>query len=217
MKSVDLLVLSCDQYEDCWELFYKLKNKYWDCPYETYLVTETKQYGNTININNPSWTYRFREALKQLTSDYVIVMLDDFFIRDKVDQERIEYCISQMNDDIAVFNFEKKYRNCENSALTGFERQFNNQVYLQSAQPSLWNKKALLSRLQNNQNPWEWETEVVRDKYIYYINTGDFIIDIGYRHQPLNEGFGITRGKITEECKIFLKSEGLFYEQKCKA
>lgn len=210
---MEIVVMSCDKFQNCWKPFFTLYEKYFKNDYKVHIVTETLdcEYANTIKVTG-IWTERLRKALEQIKSDNVILMLDDFFIRSKVNVERIEYCKSQMNDDIAVFNFEKKYRDCDNSNLKGFERQFNNQVYLQSAQPSLWNKQALISRLQEYKNPWEWETEIVNDNYIYYINTEDFIIDVGYRHQPINIGWGITRGRLTEECKIFLKSEGLDIE-----
>ena len=202
-----IIVLSCDKYDTCWQPFFALLDKYWKNHPKTYLVTETKQceYSKTININSDCWTERFKKALEQIDTDYVIIMLDDFFIRNKVDTKRIDYCLSQMNDDIAVFNFEKKYRQCDESNLIGFERQLNNQVYLNSCQPSLWNRKALIERLQDNETPWQWETKRVGDKRLCYINTQDFIIDIGYNHTL---DWGISRGKLTPECKEFLKKEG---------
>lgn len=207
----NIIVLSCDKYSACWKPFFALLDKYWKNHPKTYLVTETKQceYSNTINISSDCWTERFRKALEQIDTDYVIVMLDDFFIRRKVDTKRIDYCLSQMNDDIAVFNFEKKYRQCDESNLIGFERQLNNQVYLTSTQPSIWNKRALIELLQKDMNPWEFETQVIKSNKLFYINTEDYIIDIGYRHQPLSIGWGITRNAITKECLEFLKSENI--------
>lgn len=182
-----------------------LKNRYWDCPYETYLVTETKQYGNTININNPSWTYRFREALKQLTSDYVIIMLEDFFIRDKVDQTRIDKIVENFADDTIVYNFEKQYRPGTPSNIEGFELQGNRQPYLNSCQPSIWDREKLIERLKADENPWQWETKVIDSPYKHYINTEDFIIDIGYRHGP----FAVTKGKwVLEDMKPLCEKEG---------
>ena len=212
MNSCALVVLSCDKYSVCWKPFFALLNKYWPNHPYTILATETKKCSehNVISyVNDPCWSARFRKTLEGLNVDYIIVMLDDFFIRRPVDHSRIEYCISQMNDDIAVFNFEKKYRPCDESNLNGFERQFNNQVYLNSCQPSLWNRKALIERLQTDQTPWEWETSKVSDKRLCYINTQDFIIDVGYNHTL---DWGISRGKWTPECIEFLKKEGLYDE-----
>ena len=105
-NKTDVLVLSCDSYSDTWKIFYDLKSKYWkDCPYDTYLVTETKDcdYFKTIKTTG-AWTKRVREALIKLDSDFILVMLDDFFIRDYVDQERIDNLINYFDNDIAEFN-----------------------------------------------------------------------------------------------------------------
>ena len=58
------------------------------------------------------------------------------------------------------------------------------------------------------------ETTVINSPYIHFINNQDYIIDIGYRHQPLSIGWGITRGKIAKECIAFLEKEGLADEIK---
>lgn len=209
MNNISLVILSCDKYSECWNPFFLLLSKYWKNYPKVYLVTETKKcrYSETININNECWTHRFREALKKISEDYVIVMLEDFFIRQEVDINRIEYCLSQMKDDVAVFNFEKKHRQCEACDLIGFEKQFNNQFFLNSCQPSLWNKKVLIERLQDDINAWDWEMIRINDNRLHYINTQDFIIDIGYHgHTP----WGITQGKWTNECIEFLKKENIY-------
>ena len=207
-----LVVLSCDKYEPCWEPFFILLEKYYHNHPKVYLITETKNcpYCETINIDSDVWTERFREALKQIDDDEVLVMLDDFFIRDYVNEERIKQAerLIKTLDNVACFNFEKKYRKgMDDSADWGI--QFNNQIYLNSCQPSIWNRKILIDRLQKNQTAQEWELTTINSSYIHYINNKDFIIDIGYRHQDLSIGFGITRGKLSKECLDFLKKEGL--------
>lgn len=211
MMNVSVIVLSCDIYSVYWDWFFACKNKYWkNCPYQTFLVTETKRcrYCQTINVNSPIWTKRFREALKQIETDYVIVMLEDYFIRKKVDQSRISTLIAYGNliEDVAVFNFEKSYRENEKQILKDWAIQKQGQVYLNSTQPSWWLKDKLLEQLQMDQDPWEWELTVINNRYKYLINTADYIIDNGYRH---DREFGVKQGKLTDECREFLKSEGL--------
>ena len=207
-----MIVLSCDKYEPCWKPFFTLLEKYYPHHPEVYLITETKgcPYCKTINVNSNVWTERFREGLKQIEDGEVLVMLDDFFIRQPVDEERIkqvERLLKEL-DDVACFNFEINYRKSLDYS-SDWSIQLNNQVYLNSCQPSIWNRKILIDRLQQNQNAQDWETTVVDSPYIHYINNKDFIIDIGYRHQDLSIGFGITRGKLSKECLEFLKKEGL--------
>ena len=53
-----------------------------------------------------SWTSRLRQALEKLESKYVILLLDDFFIRNKVEQQRIDSIIKSYKPDTAVYNLE---------------------------------------------------------------------------------------------------------------
>lgn len=207
-----ILVMSCDKYEICWKPFFKLLDKYYKGHPETYLLTETKKcpYCKTINIQG-SWTKRFKEALKQIDDNEILVMLDDFFIRKPVDIDRINKI--KFTDDIICYNFELEYRE-PLIELKEWDIQKNNQEYLNSCQPTIWNKNLLIERLNCDMTPQEWETQVINSPYIHFINNKDYIIDIGYRHQELEKGWGITRGKITKECIDFLESEGLADEIK---
>jgi hypothetical protein len=209
--NVSIVVLSCDIYSVFWDWFFACKKRYWkDCRYPTYLVTETKtcKYCQTIKINSPIWTKRFREALKQINSDYVIVMLEDYFIRQPVNQQRLHVLemLSGLLVDVAVFNFEKDFRPSEPTSFEMWNKQKNNQIYLNSTQPSWWNREKLIERLKDDQNPWEWELTKIDSSYQHWINAGDQIIDNGYRH---GQEFGVKQGKLTDECVKFLKSEGL--------
>lgn len=203
-----LLILSCDKYEPCWKPFFTLLEKYYPHHPKCFLVTETKNcpYCKTINVDTPIWTNRFLKALRQIDDEEILVMLDDFFIRKPVDEERINNI--QFTDDIICYNFEINIREPA-LRLREWDIQKNNQIYLNSCQPTLWNKKLLMQRLYNDLNPQEWETLIIDSPYIHMINNKDYIIDIGYRWQDLSIGWGITRGKITKECIEFLESEGL--------
>lgn len=213
MKRSDyvILVSSCDKYEPCWTPFFKLLDKYWECHPKVYLVTESKKcpYCDTINVDSDVWSKRLLGALREIDSEYVLLMLDDFFIRDYVDVDRIENI--EFTNDIICYNFELEYREPA-LKLREWDIQKNNQVYLNSCQPTLWDRKKLMQRLYCDLNPQEWELYKVDSRYIHFINNQDFIIDIGYRHQPLEIGWSITRGKIAKECKEFLKKEGLLDE-----
>ena len=138
-------------------------------------------------------------------------MLDDFFIRGPVDAERIRKI--KTNNEIMCYNFEQDYRD-PLVKLKEWDIQKNNQIYLNSCQPTVWNRKLLIERLDDNKTPQEWETTVINSPYIHFINNQGYIIDIGYRHQPLSIGWGITRGKIAKECIAFLEKEGLADEIK---
>lgn len=192
-----VVVASCDSYNDTWDLFFLLKERYWEnCPYETYLISETMEcpYSKTINVNSQIWTKRLREALQQIDTKYVLLMLDDFFIREQVDQERIEYCLHNFQSDTITFNFEHAYRENEISEIQGFDIQKNNQIYLNSCQPSLWDREKLIEALAQDTDAWNWEMTLVNSKYKYMINNQGSIINTGYdSRNPIWRG--VRRGK----------------------
>lgn len=206
---LEVLIMSCDSYNDTWLPFSILYNKYFPNNYKTYIVTETKicTYFDTIKKTG-AWTKRLREALQELDSEYVLLMLDDYFIHDKVDLERIKETLRLFDDKTATFNFELNYRNAETLRWPYFwKKQYNNQVYLNSTQPSIHNRLKLIERLDKDQTPWEWELTKLDSKYYFFINNGKPIINTGYdiNHKP----WGIVQGKWSRETKELFDKEGI--------
>ena len=204
---LDVLVMSCDSYNDTWLPFSILYNKYFPNNYKTYIVTETKtcSYFDTIKKTG-AWTKRLREALCELDSEYVLLMLDDYFIHDKVDLERIKETLRLFDDKTATFNFELDYRPSK-QYYENWNKQFNNQAYLNSTQPSIHNRLKLIERLDKDQTPWEWELTKLDSKYYFFINDGKPIINTGYdlNHKP----WGIVQGKWSRETKELFDKEGI--------
>lgn len=196
-----ILVMSCDKYKCLSDGFMKCLDKYYPNHPEVHFV-----------YSDGCWSKRFREALKGIKEDYVLVMLDDFFIRKKVNKDLIKDALKTLksNQNIAVINFEKYYRPCQD-LYNNWSKQYNGQIYLNSCQPSLHNKKYLLERLQKDEDAWSWETTKINSSYDFLINksTTTDIIDVGYNH-TLN--WGISRGKITDEFKSFLRKEDIDLE-----
>jgi len=200
--------MSCDNYYDLWQPFSILYKKYWNNnPYKTYICTETKQcpYFDTIKTIG-SWTSRLKKALEQIDSEYIIFMLDDYFIREYVDQERINYALNSFKGDVAVFNFELLFNTPTiKEDYIGFGLRHDRDSYLNNTQPSIHNRLKLIERLQKDQTIWEWETTIISSPYKFYINTKNSIIDVGHRRST--DGFAITRGKWAKECIDFFEKE----------
>ena len=202
-----VLVMSCDAYEDTWQPFFKLYKKYWDCPYDTYICTEYKEckYAKTIKTTG-SWTNRVRQALEQIKTEYVIFLLDDFFLRNKVDQKRLDLVFTYFKPNIACFNLEQvNNHKLAEPSLNGFKNRQNKQMYQCSCQPTVWNREKLINLLQEDMTPWEWETQILDSEYDFFINTGDLIFDIGY----YGANWGIVRGKWATECIDLFEKENI--------
>ena len=88
-----ILINSCDKYEDILDTFFTLLHRFWpDNPFDIVLSTESLEYKSEYfkirNIHpknrDCSWTERIASALKEIKTNYVLFMLDDFFLYDYV-------------------------------------------------------------------------------------------------------------------------------------
>ena len=150
MNQTCVLVLSCDCYDDLWDIFYHCFKKYWpNCTFPIYLATETKSYDKipTLCVNEPVWTTRIKKTLELLDTKYVIILLDDFFIRSQVNEERIQYCIDHFGENTVMFNFELEYSPNIKTDLTGFNLRPPMAPYLHSCQPGMWKRTELINEL----------------------------------------------------------------------
>ena len=192
-----IVMMSCDKYKSLTPAFKECMDKY---------------YPNHPKINyiygGGCWTKRLRDGIKNLTDDYILVLLDDMLVRNIVNQELIEDALKTLenNNKIAVINFEKNYRSADEYS-ENWLKQKSNQMYLHSCQPSLWRREALIDNLSKDEDAWAWEMTWVNNDWLYLINKNIDIINVGTTN---NLNWGIARGRLTDEFKNFLIQEGLY-------
>lgn len=206
-----ILVASCDKNEDIFEPFYKCMEKYYPNHPEIIYVTETikNPFYKTVckNYDFDMWTKKIREAVKEIKDDKILFMVDDIFIRQPVDEKRIKYVESILNGNNAMFNFEKCFDNMDKpSEYEGFNKRDLKGVAINSLMCGMWQKQALIDALNITCQPWEIERLNIALDYDYYINSGYYIIDCGYKFQ---HPFALTRGKWAREVIPFFEKEGI--------
>lgn len=206
-----ILVLSCDKNADLFEPFKICIEKYWKNHPEIIYTTETVKnpYYKTITKDIPfdMWTKRIRETLKEIDDDKILLMMDDGFIRQPVDTKRIEYVEKNLKGNIALFNFEKSFDSADKpSQYEGFKIKNPRGIAITSLFCGLWQKDKLMQILNITCQPWEIERLNIAFDFEYYINSGDFIIDVGY---TFPKPFGLYRGKWCKETRDFFEKEGI--------
>lgn len=206
-----ILVCSCDKNEDIFYIFYHCMEKYWKNHPEIIYATESikNPYYKTISYNIPleNWTIRIRKTLEEINDDKILLMIDDCFIRNNVDEKRIEYIKDKLTGNIAMFNFEKSFDvNDEKTDIEGFKKRKHGSSYEVSLLCGLWQKEKLIKILERNTNPWEIELKQKNYGFDFYINSEDYIIDWGYKtFKPA----GLFKGKWCKEVIPFLEKEGI--------
>lgn len=104
MDNVAILIVSCDAYCDTWQYFFKAFDLFWpDCTIKKYLITNTliPNYNNTkIIATGPesSWSAKMIKALGTIEEDNILLMLDDYFICQKVDNETIAHVLNEFTN-----------------------------------------------------------------------------------------------------------------------
>lgn len=206
-----MIVLSCDKNKDIFDAFHHCVEKYYPNHPEIIYITETikNPYYKTIckNYSFDLWTKKIREALKEIKDDKILLMTDDNFIRQPVDEERIKYVEKNLKDNIALFNFEKSFDvQDQECCYKGFKKKNLKGIAVNSLMCGIWQRKALMDALNITCQPWEIERLNIALDYEYYINSEDFIIDIGYNFQ---KPFAITKGKWAREIIPFFEKENI--------
>lgn len=173
-SDLSIVVNSCDTYSDLWVPFFTLFKKYWpDCGYPIVLNTEHKDFKfdglniDVINLPNghraksTKYGERLKNVLRKIHSEYVLILLDDFFIRSKVRSDIIEECKKWMNQDpdIALISFESVSDTLNNKAENhpDFVLRPKYGEYKINLQAGLWRKEHLLKHIRDYESPWDFE------------------------------------------------------------
>ena len=206
-----IIVLSCSKNTDTFEPFHHCMEKFYpDHPNIVYFTDNTpaNPYYDTVIVQHrlEEWTRGLRDFLQIIRDDTVLLMIDDIFIRRPVDTDRIQYALDHIGGNIALMNFEKSWDPTDAPTdLDGWKCRRHGSEYEVSLMCGLWQKDKLLKVLSRNCDPWTIELQQEPYDFCYYINSGDYIIDWGYR---TFQKCGLVKGKWSHECADFLTGEG---------
>ncbi len=226
LNNVTVLVQSCDKYEDLWPVFFEVFKKQWpDCPYNIVLNTETKSFsysglnitsfniykGKTEEeINAVSWSERYMETLKRIDTKYVFVILDDFFIHEKVNTKGFYDLVCKVDK---IKNFGAVYCNFNNTPT--FYNKRLDMYYIHHDTMSrvnsvcgLWNKDELKKTLIKGETPWTYEPNATI-RYKAKKNIRFFAVNNETTPLKLDFHEQIVKGKWSYECKNLLEKLGI--------
>lgn len=97
-----LVVSSCDNYSDLWKPYFSLLSRHWpDVPFPVALITEEKRPDfpgvRPLCVGaNLDWSTRLKRSIDAVGTPYVLLTLEDFFIRRPVDSARILALFDEM-------------------------------------------------------------------------------------------------------------------------
>ena len=147
-----VLVTSCDAYRDVEAPFLRLFRKYWpDCPFALAVNGETGAADGfdraILTGRGKTWSQMLVEALDQIETPYVIMLMNDYFLEAKVDTALILRRLAEAKEKDAL-----NYRLCPNPP-----RAVKNTAYSVSCKAGIWNRKFLRDLAAKTKSAWEFE------------------------------------------------------------
>lgn len=213
---ISLLILSCDKFSDLWDGHIKLYNDNWqERDFETFIVTDketTKSFSgiNIISVTDQAeWTDRLRHALQAISTDYVFITLDDYFLIEKVDNERMNNIMNLVvKDGIDYVRFFKRPVAATREPISELQGMYNVETdseYSVNLYPGIWKKEFLLFTLQQSLSAWRYEVALRRlsveygAKCVVDKNKDFVILDV------------VRKGKLLRDAnKYFKKHPGIY-------
>lgn len=136
--NIALFVPSCDAFSDINTQFFKYFDifvPWWNK--KRYLIVEQKecQIQNVSTIltgNDVNWTFRMKRALSKVKEEYLLFLLDDYFIGDPVSEELISEAYEVVKKEGL-----KYYRFNNRPIVKGLTKKYKNYDYLLSIQNNI--------------------------------------------------------------------------------
>lgn len=215
-NKIAIFIDSFDGYSDVWPVFFEIFDMFWkNCPYKKYLVTNNKEYKykDLVSLKTgaeENWFIRTLKAIECVKEDYIIFMLEDFFISKYYNETIIDEIVDEMQQkNIYYYQLSNivKLKQNEKFLYHKFE-------YPVSLQLTIWKKSEFVRAVQESyacgsQTPWDFEKYFIEKfknkkecpKGIAY-DTRDIM---GYKN-------GIIQGKWYPKTINFFKNKDLYFD-----
>jgi len=218
LDDVSVLIIGFDGYKDVWDHDIELLNKYWPNRPKTYLANSilNPNYENVEIINagpDSEWSKKVQVALNRIETPYVMLLLEDFYITDYVDNQQLESVMKMIETDGIKF-YQILVQLVKQSWEKGKPYKGNkriiiipsNKKYGINLQAAIWNKEFLRQTVgTGNYNAWEFEVNQLgtedynKEKIEYLIDTRNL----------LNITHAVVQSKYLRSAKKKLKTMGI--------
>lgn len=189
-NDLSVLVVGFDGYLDVWNHCFCLMNKYWPNRPKTYLATSVLKptYDKVITIptgKDTEWSLRTSRALKKIDTKYVLLLLEDFFITDFVNNNLLSDVLKQIKDNDVLF-YQLSTMTPLPQTIKGKHFQNRSDIliknpnyYILNCQAAIWNKDYLFKIIgEENYNAWIFEVNNFCLKTNANINETQYLLDI---------------------------------------
>lgn len=175
-----ITIFGCKKYQDIAHVFVK-ELEFWNKNLLSNSVFFTDDFIEDLNIKqievkeDISWSMRVAKSLEYIEEDYILFLLDDYLIQEKVNINHVEMIINNSK------SFGLKYCrliDTPSEKSFGDMRPIRAINYGINLQPAIWDRKFLISILKKiDSNPWVTETSLHN---FFTINENNYQGAFGY-------------------------------------
>lgn len=165
---ITCLIFSCDKFSDLWDGNLKLFRQNWpERDFETFIVTDSPTDRTFPDVKiiaagvDVEWSDRLKYALQFVKTDYVFVTLDDYFLVEKVDNDRMEALVDLMSSE--KYDYIRLYKNpirASGKKLDGQDDLYhiiNEANYSVNLYSGFWSNKFFEYCVSEPRNAWMFE------------------------------------------------------------
>ena len=209
-----LIISSCDKFSDIWEVQVELLNRNWsDRNMKTLMVTDkstSKSYKNVKIFSageKMEFSKRLKASLSAVTTEYVLIILDDYFITQKINSHKIKSLVRVMDEEeldyLRIYSRPKtvirNFNEYKNLYEIDTEKNYAVNLY-----PGLWRVSFLKETFKVPMSAWEYEVSL--SKIAKELNA-NCVMTRGGEFPFLN---GIVKGKFFRKANRYLKVHNLY-------
>ena len=223
---ITILINSCDIYKDAWEPFIRLFFIQWkDCPYPIIINSETTIYKGVYSEKvkticsiekNISWSKRFRRCLEKVDTEFVLFILEDYFIQNVVSTDVFEHAhlLMKQNKKIGMAALSYGASNVEDGNFEDdyFYSRIINEKNKIWCRINLYRRDYLLNLIRDHENMWEFEQYAsYRAKKLpfFIIQQKDSVPECFTFYVKYEEGYGISGRKWLPKNKDLFEKYGI--------
>jgi len=216
-----LLVVSSDKYEAYWNHFYGLLNAHdsksgW---HKIYHLTETKKIKEegvvTIQSNTPVspnfWSENLLMALKKMEADYFVLLLEDFFLNNRIDFNRLHshFQFIENHPEVGCIRLCMSPGGDIPSHIEGYSEHSSKQPFQISTQAAIWKKTYLENLIKKGEHPWDFE--ICGSQRAAKLPEKVFVVQ---EEKPFCISYfnGVIQGKLTQRAKKHLELNNLIVD-----
>lgn len=212
--SFAVLVISCDKYADLWSPFFKA----YKAQFSDWAQTPLYLGSNAIDCNEPGvitlkvgdtdWSSGLMKLLDGIPNEYVLTMLEDFFLSSPLSLTRLNDALAEMRELKAHCVKLHNYTPSSLVSKTASSLELINAgtPYRVCTQAAIWKKSTLQSLVIRGESPWQFENNAtlrannLSEKEFRVARTN--VITAHYEHV-------VERGMWRPQCRTLIESAGV--------